>query len=126
MMRHLSDRDIINLVEEIALASDRKFFDQHPQRNYRIRPAWEFEVENFSRACGYRAQAPEGHCWWTLVHRFGRGVRGRLLFTASHELSPHGTPEATARSLWDALCPPKHKRGLRAFQRELAKKRDAS
>lgn len=112
MKDRLSDTQILELVEDIVCASDRAFFHQHPHRKYRIRPAWDVEIEDFARH-GMPRPLPEGRCWWIVVHQIRPGLRSRLPFAASHKLPPDNVPEAIARRVWNFLCAPEWKQKLR-------------
>jgi hypothetical protein len=110
-----SDTDVLRQVEEAAWHSDRTFFQQHPRRRFRIRPAWDVEVEDFVRHSGEpRPTLKAGDCWWIVVHQVRPGARSRLLFTASHTLPPEAS-ERDARRIWSLLCAP----GWAATLREL-------
>jgi hypothetical protein len=85
-----------------VMASDRRFFAQHPQRNCRIRPAWDIEIEHLVRVSSdHQAMmsAPEGQCWWMFVRRVAPGMRGRFPFLASHNLPPE-PPEDVSEQFW--------------------------
>jgi hypothetical protein len=99
---HHSNDDIIALVEEVVWASDRTFFQQHPGRQYRLRPAWQVEVEDFVRHGGGAADLCDGHCWWVVVHQMAPGFRYRVPFSAPHHL-PTEAPEREARRMFKSL-----------------------
>jgi len=114
-MNHLSDTEVLRRVEETVWRSDRAFFQQHPRRRFRIRPAWDAEVEDFIRHSGEpRLTLRAGDCWWIVVHQVRPGARSRLLFAASHTL-PFEASEKDARRIWSLLCAP----GWAATLREL-------
>src|SRR5262249_37682615 len=39
---------------------------QHPERNFRLRPAWGVEIEDFARRGGIVRELSNGLCWWIL------------------------------------------------------------
>ena len=43
------DNDVNKLVDEVVCGSDRKFFQQHLHRRFRIRPAWDVEMEQIDK-----------------------------------------------------------------------------
>ena len=101
-------------VENIVWASDRAFFDQHPRRKYRLRPAWNIEMEDFDRHAGPISTPPEGGCWWVVVHEIRPGVRVRLPFIAPHHL-PTESSEGDARHVWEQVCAPAVRKGVRVI-----------
>ena len=100
-----SDDELAQLLDDVVMVSDRKFFIQHPGREFRIRPAWEIEVEQIARVNSSNVTAQpiaDDHCWWTLVWQVSPGMRMRHLFSAPHDLDPE-PPEAVAHSIWNQL-----------------------
>jgi hypothetical protein len=65
-------------VEDVVLSSDRTFFEQHPRRQFRVRPAWDVEIEDFARAGAILRTLPDGLCWWFVVHQIQPGYRMRF------------------------------------------------
>jgi hypothetical protein len=109
-MGRLSDDELERRVDETAMASDRTFFKQHPQRNYRIRPAWNIEVEHLARHFEDPLVAPPpDRCWWIAVRRVAPGLRARFLFHAPDEPPSSEIPEKYARRIWEYLAPPECK-----------------
>jgi hypothetical protein len=88
------------LFEDIVMASDRAFFLQHPQRCFRLRPAWDIELEHLTRHSGEPLPTLQaGLCWWVVVRNYAPGVRGRFPFAAPHDL-PTETSEETASEIF--------------------------
>src|SRR5262245_50749576 len=58
--------DIALAVDTRPCESDRVFFGQHPERNFRLRPAWGVEIEDFARRGGIVRELSNGLCWWIL------------------------------------------------------------
>ena len=110
--------ELTERVDAIACEFDRTFFKQHPQRRFRLRPAWDIEIEDFARNGGIQGSPLEGHCWWIVVRRLGPGLRSRLPFSASHNLSPE-TSEREAREMWKRACPPEWRKRFRKLERKL-------
>src|SRR5262249_24392670 len=96
---------------EAVSASDRKFFEQQPRREFRLRPAWAVEVADFARH-GMDPALPDGACWWVAVHRVHEKLRQRTPFGAPHWL-PTQSSEAEARRMWHRVCPPRWKELVR-------------
>jgi hypothetical protein len=92
-------------VDESPCESDRQFFGQHPRRRFRLRPAWDIEIQHFARHGGGGPQVPAGHCWWMLVRLVKPHVRMRFAFTAKHDLPPE-TSERDARRIWRRVVTP--------------------
>jgi hypothetical protein len=80
------------------MASDRNFFEQYPQRKFRLRPAFNAEIDDLVQP---GAVLLNGCCWWALVHCIAPGARFRFLFQAPHFFETE-TSEATARKVWRA------------------------
>jgi hypothetical protein len=111
----MTTQHVLRQIEEIVWCSDRTFFQQHPRRRFRIRPAWDAEIEDFVCHSGEpRPALKVGDCWWIVVHQIRPGVRSRLLFAASHTLPPEAS-EKDARQIWSWLCAPAWADTLRAL-----------
>jgi hypothetical protein len=103
----LSDTELLGRVEATTWASDRTFFDQHPRRRFRVRPAFDVEIEDFARHdVALQRNLPAGLCWWVAVYHIHPGVRMRCPLAAPHDL-PTEVPEEEARHVWTCACPPK-------------------
>jgi len=90
--------DIVLAVDTGPCESDRVFFRQHPRRNFRLRPAWSVEIEDFARH-GLVPELSSGLCWWILVYQLAHGWRMRWPFPAPHYYPPD-PPEQVARDVW--------------------------
>lgn len=115
---HLSDAEVIERVEDVVLSSDRTFFAQHPRRQFRVRPAWDVEIEDFARAGAILRTLPDGLCWWVVVHQIQPGYRTRFPLPAPHHF-PTEVPESDARRVWNRRCPSAWKQQLKKFKRDL-------
>jgi hypothetical protein len=113
-----SRHEILRLIEDVAWKSDRAFFEQQPTRRFRIRPAWNFEIEDFALHHGeeHFPAPPQGECWWIVVRQVFPGFRARYPFSASHSLSCEVTEEQ-ARRIWSLIAPPKVNEALDAVKR---------
>jgi hypothetical protein len=100
----LSNADLSQQIEDTVWASDRKFFEQHPQRKFRLRPAFAVEIEEFNRRSPLGA-LPEGSCWWVAVYCIHPQARQRIPFGAPHHLPAEST-EAEARKIWNRVAHP--------------------
>jgi len=106
--------------------SDRAFFRQHPRRNFRLRPAWMCEIQDFARRGGVSDEPPDGFCWWILVYQLATGkIRLRLPLQAPHDndLDP---PEDVVRNVWREYAPPEWKKHARTLRHEFARWGEAS
>jgi hypothetical protein len=111
--------DISLAVDTGPCESDRAFFRQHPQRNFRLRPAWSVEVEDFARRGGISPrELPDGLCWWILVHQLVRHkIRLRWPLPAPHTFFPD-PPENIVRDIWRDHVPRDWKKHTRELQRD--------
>jgi hypothetical protein len=98
--------------------SDRAFFRAQPQRNFRLRPAWACEIEDFARQGGIKRELPDGLCWWILVHQLVRHkIRLRWPLAAPHHFYPD-PPENVVRDVWRDRVPREWKRRCRELRRD--------
>lgn len=63
-----------------ALVSDRRFFERHPHRSYRVRRAAKAEIASAREIGEARGDIPKGFAWFTAVRAFAPGVRARVFF----------------------------------------------
>jgi hypothetical protein len=117
---YLSDAEVIQGVEDTVLGSDRRFFELHPHREFRLRPAFDAEVEDFARNGVIERALPDRLCWWTIVHRISPGLRMRFPLAAPHNL-PTEISEADAQRIWDRRCPGEWKERISFYRRERSK-----
>ena len=108
------DNDVNKLVDEVVCGSDRKFFQQHLHRRFRIRPAWDVEMEQIEQTFNATHTAACGFCWWVAVKKIKPGVRMRAFFQAPLE-APVGIPEDIAKRVW--LACERNKKGLAKVNR---------
>jgi hypothetical protein len=96
----MSGDEILRLLEDVVMASDRAFFLQQPHRRFRLRPAWDIELKDIAYHTGEPLPTlPAGLCWWVAVHNYAPGLRGRFPFAAPHNL-PTETSEETASEIF--------------------------
>jgi hypothetical protein len=117
---YLSDAEIIHRVEHTVLASDRRFFELHPHREFRLRPAFHAEVEDLARNGVIERKLPPGLCWWVVLHKINAGLRMRFPLAAPHSL-PTEVSEDDARGIWARRCPGEWKERIRFYRRERLK-----
>src|SRR5262249_28235110 len=99
--------------------SDRTFFRHHPRRNFRLRPAWTVEIEDFIRRGGIKTHAlPDGACWWMLVRKLAPHWRVRYPIVAPSDLFPD-PPEDIARVIWHWYLSRSQQRLVRTLQHKL-------
>jgi hypothetical protein len=102
MFSRASRRKIKKLTPAVdrALDSDRRFFDQHPSRSYRLRPAFPPEVEVLAVLNEPKQiDLPPNWIWFVAVRQILPGVRVR----AFGAMAPRGgddPPEAECRAFY--------------------------
>lgn len=85
-------------------ASDRIWFEEHPQRQHRIRFAHPCEIAQNEIVGGRAWTLPPDMRWFTIVKSVVPGSRVRL-YTANHETAPTDTvPETMARKIYAQLA----------------------
>jgi hypothetical protein len=111
--------DISRAVDTGPCESDRAFFRQHPQRSFRLRPAWSVEIEDFARRGGITPrELPDGLCWWILVHQLiPHKIRLRYPLAAPHTFFPD-PPENIVRNVWRDHVPRDARAKSHAFKRD--------
>jgi hypothetical protein len=67
-----------------AAQIDRRFFDRHPERQYRGRPAFSQEVALEARLRPLPSTPPEGARFFTLIRRVSPGVFSRLIVAVTN------------------------------------------
>jgi|SRR6516162_202230 hypothetical protein len=85
-------------VDRTACNSDRQYFVDHPQRQFRLRPAWPAEISIEELLSG---PPRRGSRHYVLVKQLIRGIRQRAHITTPNELN--APDEAACRALW-ARC----------------------
>src|SRR5262249_40378261 len=99
--------------------SDRAFFRHNPRRNFRLRPAWTCEIEDFARHNKNTPELPDGWCWWVLVHQLVYDqVRMRWPIPAPHTYYPD-PPENIVQKIWREQLPRKTHKKTREIQHAL-------
>jgi hypothetical protein len=97
------------------------FFQQHPRRNFRLRPAWTVEIEDLVRRGAIAGRLPEGLCWWVLVCQLVPGkVRMRWPLAAPHT-SFADPPENIVRGVWRDVVPREWRQRARKMQRDVTR-----
>lgn len=109
------DHDVNKLVDEVVCGSDRKFFLQHLHRRFRIRPAWDVEMEQIEQTFNENQTAACGFCWWVAVQQIKPGVRLRAFFQAPSEAPVGDIPEDIAKRVW--LACERNNKGLAKVNR---------
>jgi hypothetical protein len=118
MVRHGKGDAITQAVDTGACESDRAFFRQHPQRNFRLRPAWSAEIEDFARPGVIIRELPDGLCWWVIVHQLVQHkIRLRWPLAAPHAFYPD-PPETIVRDVWRKRVPRDARDKSRALRRD--------
>lgn len=78
-----TDDNVIHLAE-VPIDGDRLFFEQHPERNFRVRYAGPREIHYARRLGG--APPPPGCRLFIVVQRLGPGFRFRRFLTMPESL----------------------------------------
>jgi hypothetical protein len=116
----LSD-DELSLQIDTACQSDRAFFRQHPQRNFRLRPARAVEIEDFARRDVITRELPDDLCWWIIVQQLiPHKIRLRWPLSAPHYFFPD-PPEKIARRIWRQRVPRNVRNEWQEFARDAEK-----
>jgi hypothetical protein len=96
-----SKNEVARLLEDVVMESDRTFFRQHPERDFRVRPMWDIELEEFACHGGPLPFLITGWCWWAAIRQLEPGLRARFPFPAPHnfptELSEDNASEVFFR-----------------------------
>jgi hypothetical protein len=85
---------------------DRKFFDDNPQREFRIRPAEAVEIAEVELAHSIAVPIPPGNGAYILVRQFAPGVRLRRMIIVPVIDPWTEPPEAVARWAYRKFAPP--------------------
>jgi len=121
LLHALSDQELGERVDAGPCESDRAFFRQHPQRNFRLRPAWTAEIEDFARQGVIKRELPSDLCWWVLVHQLvPHKARLRWPLAAPHHYYAD-PPEKIARKIWLRHVQRAWKKKSRALQDGIAR-----
>ena len=86
---------------DLATASDRRWFEEHPHRRFRIRRMTAAEIGSTAAVCGLKP-VPAGSARFTLVQRMGPNSRLRIFIFGPADKSGQETSEETAAALWQA------------------------
>jgi hypothetical protein len=120
-LHELSNQELGERADASAGESDRTFFRQHPQRNFRLRPAWAAEIEEFTRNGTIKRDLPADLCWWILVHQIvPHKARLRWPLSAPHHYYAD-PPEKIVRKIWLRRVPREWKKKSRTLQREITR-----
>jgi hypothetical protein len=91
----------------VGSIDDRDFFEQHPERNFRMRLATPGELAAIEAICGPIEHDDDGLFCWSIIQQIRPGVRMRSAMRAPlppDGCSPHDVPEFVARRVFlDAL-----------------------
>lgn len=85
---------------DLITASDRRWFEEHPHRQFRIRRTAAAEI---GQASAFKAlkPLPEGAARFTLVRKINPDCRMRIFICGPAHKSGNETDECTAAALWD-------------------------
>jgi hypothetical protein len=87
---------------EAVIEGDRRFFERHRHRSYRMRLTSQAELDMAGRV-GARVASPEkGHRWVTIVRQIAPGFRKRLMCQLPEDAS-FDAPEQMCVDLFDYL-----------------------
>lgn len=108
-------RAIKKLSNEVdrTIEGDRRFFERHASRSYRIRLASSAEMASFAQLTPVR-ELDEGDRWFVAVRQVAPGMRLRAYFTGPAE-NETDAPEEECRWLYERAKPP----GTCAIERQL-------
>jgi hypothetical protein len=97
-------QELIDAVDR-ELDSDRTFFRRHPERSYRVRPAFTAELSATLAVAGHPpfTQMPSGHHACVAVKQVASGIRLRVSATLSAPIAGE-VPEDNARWLYETLA----------------------
>jgi len=106
-------------VERLTEA-DRVFFDQHPDRQHRVRHTGEAELADIETMEGKLMKPPTDCRWFTIVRNVVPGARIRI-FVANYNDTETGldVPEEFARTVFDTFAHPgipEMEAAMRAFR----------
>ena len=106
----MSGNDLLQkLTDEIdrtVCESDRRFFDAHPKRNHRLRPASWAEVSMHEIADGVAAPITAGNQMFVAVKQLKPGIRLRAFFIAPAAADWAEPPEDICRAWFEYVYPP--------------------
>jgi hypothetical protein len=109
---------VVEEVDRTASESDRQFFQDHPRRSHRLRPAMSAEVSEHEVATGEILPCSPGMQTFTAVKQIQPGIRARLLFIAPAVVAWVDPPEHLCRAWYEFLRNPQfeeHERALAAL-----------
>src|SRR5262245_36762234 len=108
---------VLEEIERTVWPLDRKFFREHPNRNYRIRQPLSIEIVENELLEGRLAEHPSGTVFYIMVRQFAPGLRARLVFFAPPG-APEEPPEKLCRQLYRRLC--RNNPHVKEFHQKLA------
>jgi hypothetical protein len=88
-------------VDRTASSSDRQYFIDYPQRQFRLRPAWPAETAIDEILAG---PDPCRKHHYVLVKQIARGVRMRALLRAPNAAQFDCPDDKSCSALWDCCC----------------------
>ena len=90
---------------ERATDGDRRFFERHPDRSYRVRLASKSEIAQREITTGIDSFGPDPTTrYFILVHQLAPGVRMRAYVPGPAEEAGEDFSENAARCLWGEWC----------------------
>lgn len=85
---------------ERVMADDRQFFDEHPDRVYRMRLMSSAEIAQVEVACGGRICVPPRLWAYVIVRSIAPGLRARAFMCGPPHLLRADVPEQLAAALF--------------------------
>lgn len=85
---------------ELATESDRRWFEEHPGRTFRIRRMAAAEIGSAAAVLGNLKPPPAGCARFTLVRKFSPTCRMRAFIFGPGDKSGQEASEAVAADLW--------------------------
>ena len=86
---------------DLVTASDRRWFEEHPGRQFRIRRMAPAEIGSALAVSGKLKPVPAGAARFTLVRKLSPTCRMRIFIYGPAHKSGQETGEAVAAALWD-------------------------
>lgn len=85
---------------ECATESDRRWFEEHPHRAFRVRRMAAAEIGSATAALGTLKPAPAGYARFTLVRKVSPNLRVRAFIFGPADKSGQEASEEAAAELW--------------------------
>jgi hypothetical protein len=97
-------------------ATDRAFFEQHPDRLHRVRLTSQAEIAQLETEAGQLLQPPMGWCWFSIIRKVPGG-RVRV-FATNRQGAETGldVPEDLANAVFETVAPPSARKAEAALR----------